>query len=267
MRILCGTILASAMALVAHGDEWRGAKVAFLGDSITDARHIGCTSNYWNFLERDIGIVPLVYGRNGAQWNDLAGQAAKLREEHPGGVAAIFVFAGTNDYNADVPLGYWFAADEVEVDRGKKGVAKVKKRSFIFNDCTLKGRINKVMSALKDGFPGTPIYVMTPIHRGYATFGPENIQPDESHSNGIGLFIDDYVAAVKEAGNVWAVNVIDLNAESGLFPPFKSHARFFSNEERDMLHPNNIGHELIERAIMRHLNIQKDTATTTSTWR
>lgn len=51
----------------------------------------------------------------------------------------------------------------------------------------------------------------------------------------------------------WAVNVIDLNAESGLFPMSKSHARFFHNEERDMLHPNNAGHEQIAHAIMRRI--------------
>ena len=106
---------------------------------------------------------------------------------------------------------------------------------------------------LKDNWPGTPVYLMTPLHRGYATVGPKNVQPDESHANGKGLFIDEYVAAVKEAGNIWAVNVIDLNAESGLFPMLKSHARFFHNEKRDMLHPNNAGHEQIARAIMRRI--------------
>ncbi len=238
--------------------EWRGAKVAFLGDSITDARHIGCTSNYWNFLERDLGIVPLVYGKNGHQWKNLPGQAEKLKDEHPDGLAAIFVFAGTNDYNADVPLGEWWRFGEETVDRGGKGVMKVRRRTPVFDEKTFRGRINIVMSYLKDNWPGTPIYLMTPLHRGFATFGPKNVQPDESHANGKGLFIDEYVAAVKEAGNIWAVNVIDLNAESGLFPMSKSHARFFHNEERDMLHPNNAGHELIARAIMRRLGYASD---------
>lgn len=241
------------LSSIAYGGDFTGAKVAFLGDSITDKRHIGCTSNYWNFIERDIGIVPLVYGRNGAQWTGLAQQAELLRAECPQGIAAIFVFAGTNDYNADVPLGEWFSVAEKEVNRGKNDLTVVKCRSFSFSDKTFRGRINKVMNRLKYDYPGTSIYVMTPIHRGYATFGSGNVQPDESHSNGIGLFIDDYVAVVKEVGNIWAVNVIDLNAESGLFPMLKSHARFFSNEDRDMLHPNNAGHELIAKAILRQM--------------
>ena len=130
---------------------------------------------------------------------------------------------------------------------------KVRRRVPVFDEKTFRGRINSVMSYLKDNWPGTPIYLMTPLHRGFAMFGPKNVQPDELHANGKGLFIDEYVAAVKEAGNIWAVNVIDLNAESGLFPMSKSHARFFHNEERDMLHPNNAGHEQIAHAIMRRI--------------
>ncbi len=253
LNIVAAIIAATFSSFASPHDGWREAKVAFLGDSITDARHVGCTSNYWNFLERDLGIVPLVYGKNGHQWKNLTGQAEKLKAEHPDGLAAIFVFAGTNDYNADVPLGEWWRFGEETVDRGGKGVMKVRRRAPVFDEKTFRGRINSVISYLKDNWPGTPIYLMTPLHRGFATFGPKNVQPDESHANGKGLFIDEYVAAVKEAGNIWAVNVIDLNAESGLFPMSKSHARFFHNEERDMLHPNNAGHEQIAHAIMRRI--------------
>ena len=44
-----------------------------------------------------------------------------------------------------------------------------------------------------------------------------NVQPEEAFSNSIGLFIDDYVQTVKQAGNLWAVPVIDLNSLSGLY--------------------------------------------------
>ena len=235
---------------------WRGAKVAFLGDSITDkCTEAGCTSNYWNFMERDLGIVALAYGRCGARWNDMAGQAERLVKEHPSGVAAVFVFAGTNDFNGDVPLGSWYVTEDVVVNRGRKGDMKVRRRSFAFEGATVRSGINRALKVVKDAYPGTPVYLMTPIHRGYAAFVNDNVQPDESHSNGLGLFIDDYVSAVKEAGNVWSVNIIDLNAECGLFPMLKSHSRFFRSETSDMLHPNDKGHELIERAIVRRLGV------------
>ena len=231
---------------------WVGRRVAFLGDSITDKNHIGCTSNYWNLLERDLGIVPLVYGRNGHTWKDVKTQAEQLVSEHPDGIEAIFVFAGTNDYNSNVPLGEWFEVEDAKVNRGG-GEVPVKRRVPSLDGGTFRGRINCAMAILKASFPAADIFLMTPLHRGYAAFGPRNVQPDESYSNGIGLFVDEYVAAVKEAGNIWAVSVIDLNAESGLFPMSRSHAQFFYSAERDMLHPNDAGHERIEKAVLRHV--------------
>ena len=55
-------------------------KVLFLGDSITDKRHIGCAKNYWGFLGDWYGFTPLVYGINGQQWSHVAGQAKAYRK-------------------------------------------------------------------------------------------------------------------------------------------------------------------------------------------
>ena len=230
----------------------RGRLVAFLGDSMTDAAHIGCTFNYWNCLERDLGIVPLVYGVNGAQWCDLEAQAERLVAEHPGGVHAVFLFAGTNDFNSNVPPGEWFEVADAAADRGR-GPVPVRRRSPVFDKATLRGRVNRVMRILREGQPEARVFLMTPIHRGYAVFGPGNVQPDESYSNELGLFIDDYVRALREASDVWAVPLIDLFAESGLYPLAASHGRFFADGTRDRLHPNDVGHERIAEAIRRHL--------------
>ena len=94
---------------------------------------------------------------------------------------------------------------------------------------------------------------MTPIHRGYAKFGDNNIQPDESYPNGIGLYVDEYVKAIKEAANVWAVPVIDLNSISGLCPVFDSHTCYFHKEDTDRLHPNADGHYRMAKALMYQL--------------
>ncbi|MBQ6245294.1 MAG: SGNH/GDSL hydrolase family protein [Kiritimatiellae bacterium] len=224
----------------------------FLGDSITDPAHIGCTANYWEFLAEDLGVTPLVYGVNGHQMIHLDGQAQKFAAEHPEGADAIFVFAGTNDYNSGVPLGEWFSETMEKTNHNGKEVER-KRRAFVYDDATFKGRINILMRRLRTEWASTPVYLLTPIHRGYATFGPTNVQPDESFSNGLGLYIDDYVAAVKEAGNVWAATVIDINAESGLFPLFPEHAPFFHDGKTDMLHPSAAGHRRIADAIERHM--------------
>jgi hypothetical protein len=158
------------------------------------------------------------------------------------------VFAGTNDFNGNVPLGEWYSLSEEKVNRNGKETV-LKKRTLSRDGKTLRGRINVAMEHLVGSFPTAKIVLLTPIHRGYATFGANNVQPDESNSNELGLFIDDYVEAVKEAGGVWAAKVVDINADSGLYPLSDSHVPFFSNGERDRLHPSAAGHERIAEAI------------------
>ena len=91
--------------------------------------------------------------------------------------------------------------------------------------------------------------LLTPVHRGYAMFGARNVQPDESYANERGLFIDDYVAAVNEAGNLWAAKVVDINADSGLYPNARSQDAFIHRPDTDRLHPSTAGHERIAEAI------------------
>ena len=84
---------------------WAGAKVAYLGDSITDPGVLKEDTHYWGFLQQWLDIEPLVYGRSGHQWHQIAGQADKLNAEHGDDFDAIMIFVGTNDYNAGVPIG------------------------------------------------------------------------------------------------------------------------------------------------------------------
>ena len=223
-------------------------KVLFLGDSITDARHIGCTKNYWGFLAERYGFKPLVYGINGQRWSDIVAQAKAYGNEHGECPDVVFVFAGTNDFNGNVPLGEWYSLSEEKVNRNGKETV-LKKRTLSRDGKTLRGRINVAMEHLVGSFPTAKIVLLTPIHRGYATFGANNVQPDESYANELGLFIDDYVNVVKEAGSVWSAKVVDLNADAGLYPKADSHVPFFSNGERDRLHPSDAGHRRIADAI------------------
>lgn len=85
-----------------ENNQWKGKRVAFLGDSITDKKHVGTTKCYWEYLAEMLGLTPYVYGINGNQMNGILKQAQRLLEERGDSIDAIFIFAGTNDFNAGV---------------------------------------------------------------------------------------------------------------------------------------------------------------------
>ena len=230
--------------------QWKGKKVAFLGDSITDKKRIRTKKCYWEFLSELLGLEAFSYGINGNQMNGLLNQAKQLFEEHGDDIDAIFVFAGTNDYNAGIPIGEWFEETKRNAPMPDNSTEERTYRETVMDETTFRGRINILMDYLKTHFPKQQIILMTPLHRGFAQFSARNVQPDEAFCNSIGLFVDDYVRTIKEAGNLWAAPVIDLNSLSGLYPMNDSNIQYFSDKDTDRLHPNKEGHERMAKTIM-----------------
>ena len=170
--------------------------------------------------------------------DNIVGQAERLESEHGQDVDAIIIFVGTNDFFANVPVGEWYAFSTTDVEVSGPAVQQRRYRELIYDNSTFKGRTNIVMRWLKSHYPDKQIIFLTPLHRGYAYFRADNIQPSESYANAGGYFIDDYVAAIKELANVWAVPVIDLNSISGLYPLSDAQVKYFRNKDTDRLHPN-----------------------------
>ena len=168
--------------------QWLGKRVAFLGDSITDERHVGTTKNYWQYLAEMLGIVPFVYGINGHQWSDVLGQARKLYAERGDAVDAVVVLAGTNDFNAGVPLGEWYEVRESECPMPGSVTGTRMRRTPSADRGTLCGRINAVLAYLKEHLPASQIILLTPIHRGYARFSDRNVAGDSGNG---GAVLDD----------------------------------------------------------------------------
>lgn len=232
--------------------QWQGKRVAFLGDSMTDKRRVGTTCVYWEYLNELLGIEPFVYGVSGNQWNDIYKQSVKLHDEKGTNIDAILIFAGTNDYMHNTPLGEFFTETTKQTNFNGKEVTR-KYRTPILNDSTFCGRINKAMSYLKNNYPQQQIIIMTPIHRGYAKFNEKNVQPDENYSNGQGLYIDSYVAVLEQAASYWAVPLIDLYSTSGLFPMADAQLQYFHKKETDRLHPNALGDYRLAKTIQYQL--------------
>ncbi len=222
--------------------QWNKKRVAFLGDSMTQKweRENTPRTVFWEYLMKMLDLEPFVYGISGNQWDGIYRQAVKLEKEHGAEVDAILIFAGTNDYNHNLPLGKFYNESVKETNVNGNMVYR-KYRTLDSNDSTFCGRINKVMTYLKHHYPDQQIVIMTPIHRGYAAFNVHNVQPEESFSNALGLYIDDYVQVLRDAASVWAVPLIDLYSVSGLYPMETSNAKYFMNAETDLLHPGSLG--------------------------
>ena len=246
---------AAANAAADSTHPWYGARVGIIGDSISDPKVANGPEKYYWYMAREIGIVPCVVARNGQQWNEVLPQANRLKSDYGDNIDAILILMGTNDFNAGVPIGEWFTEEyaQVEAANGEpKSMQTRRHRTINFDPGTFKGRINIALDSLKNMYPHQQIILLTPLHRGYAKFGENNIQQDENCTNRCGEYIDAYVNAVKEAGNVWAVPVIDLNAISGIFPLNRSQKEFFPRD-KDRLHPTDEGHERMAAALIAWL--------------
>ena len=234
---------------------WYGTRVGIIGDSISDPKVANGPEKYYWYMAQEIGIIPCVVAQNGQQWNEVLPQANRLKSEYGDNIDAILILMGTNDFNAGVPIGEWFTEEYVKVEAANgepKSMQTRRHRTPNLDQSTFKGRINMALDSLKNMYPHQQIILMTPLHRGYAKFGETNIQPDENYTNSCGEYVDAYVNAVKEAGSVWAVPVIDLNAISGIFPLNRSQKEYFPRD-RDRLHPTDEGHERIAQALIAWL--------------
>ena len=234
---------------------WYGARVGIIGDSISDPKVANGPEKYYWYMAQEIGIIPCVVARNGQQWNEVLPQANRLKSEYGDDIDAILILMGTNDFNAGVPIGEWFTEEYVKVEAANgepKSMQTRRHRTPNLDQSTFKGRINMALDSLKNMYPHQQIILMTPLHRGYAKFSETNIQPDENYTNSCGEYVDAYVNAVKEAGSVWAVPVIDLNAISGIFPLNRSQKEYFPRD-KDRLHPTDEGHARMAQAIMAAL--------------
>ncbi|WP_313579835.1 SGNH/GDSL hydrolase family protein [Chishuiella sp.] len=218
--------------------DFSSLNFAFIGDSITFG--VGTDKTYHSFLADDLLVNNTSYAVNGAQYNQMLTQ---LNTAKSSGInfETIFIFGGTNDYNSNIPLGDFY--NELTESVNKNGTMQnLKRKDYLYNSSTFKGRINNLLLFAKKNFPNSQIVLVTPLHRGYATFGSTNVQPAENYSNSLNLYINDYVNAIREASDIYSVPLLDLFKIGNLLPTLEEYNSFFTNSSTDMLHPNRAGH-------------------------
>lgn len=251
--IICAVLV--PQLLLSH--PWEGKRIAYLGDSITDPRNKAADKKYWALLAEWLGTTPWVYAVSGRQWDDIPRQASLLKQQHADSVDAIMIFIGTNDYNNAVPLGRWYDEDMRETEYGHRYARRPElrpHRTLSMDPDTYRGRINIALDSLKRLYPEKQIVLLTPIHRGGFYHNDKNWQCPEEFANRCGEYLDAYIAATREAADVWAVPVIDLAALCGLSPSLDAHARYFNDSLTDRLHPNNLGHRRIALTLLNQLS-------------
>ena len=213
--------------------EWSGKIASFLGDSITAGANT--TKTYHQYLKELIGFSTCNnYGVNGATITNHSDGICIRYNNVASNSDIIFIFGGTNDFSNNKPLGEWYTLS---------GTTRTLNKDMT----TFRGALAVICDGLITKFPTKQIILMTPIHR--LTFG--GLESD-LQANASGLYLDDYVECVKEAGKIFGIPVIDLNGESGLYPINIENANAYFHAD-DKLHPNADGHLKIARTIQGKL--------------
>ena len=229
-------------------DGWKGKRVCFLGDSITEGIGVSVGERYFDRLAEMFGIEAVGMGVNGAQLSGVRKQAERVFNTYGEAVDAIFIFVGKST-----------CCMFQSCDGNALGVEERRVRELNMSGNTVRGRLDLIMSYLRQNYPTKLVVLMTPVHRAYATFGASNIQYSELYANSLGEFFEDYVQAVRDAADIWSAPLIDLYREGGLSPlTDESAAAFYVNTETDRLHLNPAGHRRIAGIIAGYMRRFED---------
>lgn len=198
----------------------KGKKVNFLGDSITEGVGVSAPDKKYvevfarkfePLLVRNYGISGTRIARQHTpyQWpqadRDFCMRVPEMDED----ADIVVVFGGTNDYgHGDAPFGTF-------EDRTPD---------------TFYGACHTLMTTLIERYPTAEIVFMTPLHRA------------NEKRDGWQWILSDYVRAIREVAEYYALPVLDLYAMSGIQPQVEVNRQKYAP---DGLHPNDAGAERI----------------------
>ncbi|CAG7609471.1 hypothetical protein PAESOLCIP111_01172 [Paenibacillus solanacearum] len=194
-------------------DRWRGRSWCTLGDSITAA------NGFQPLLKEALGFASIRNeGRGGcsmtAGGDRDAGSTVRVGTAITECFDCVTIFAGTNDYRLNKPLG------------------QLKPVGGPFDVFTFYGAYQTLIEHLLTLHPASRLNLWTPLQRDKDGY-------DMYHANEEGRLLADYADAVVAVGKVYALPVLDLYATSGFS---KLTLDVFTS---DRLHPNEAGHRRI----------------------
>lgn len=214
--------------------HWKGKKVAFLGDSITQ------NGEYVNSYANLTGCNALNYGisathlaaRNSSDSNAFDKRYNKMPLER--NLDMIVVFGGTNDF------GHTNTAEFGEFSDGPRA-----------GKYTFYAGLHRLFKGLHTRYPNIPVVIMLPIHHGTEIDCAEyvigsNNSITEGTNPTTGKTFREYVNAIREVAAYYSFIVLDAYSYSNLSPMTEIGAenrKFF----RDGLHLNEAGGERLAR--------------------
>lgn len=206
----------------------KGKSLLCIGDSISTNQN---ASKIYSQVFAEMGIFSSVK-TEGVAGREVSAKSSKGTTYKP--LANVYmnmpeadiitIFMGVNDYSHHTPLGT--IADTTDV-------------SFY-------GALHVVLTGLISMYPSSRIIWISPMHRDFGTLGRDDTPNNDNH------ILKDYVNAIREVCEMYAVPVIDLfkmNGMSPLIPIIKS------TYTTDGLHLNNLGHQKIAGIIKQWLEI------------
>lgn len=212
--------------------HWKGKRVGFLGDSITQ------NAEYVNSYASLTGCTAINYGvsathmarRNGSDTNAFERRYSSMVKN----LDMVVVFGGTNDFGHTTTAEFGAFTDGPKVGK-----------------YTFYAGLHRLFKGLHDRYPKIPVVIMLPIHHGTEIDAPEYIiNSDKSFTEGTnpttGKTFREYVEAIREVAAYYSLIVLDAYSYSGLSPMTEIGAdnRVFF---RDGLHLNAAGGERLAR--------------------
>lgn len=186
---------AQVQGLPGFADEWKGLKVAWYGDSLTELYyHCDIVNNYFGFEGYNCGVRGSSVSLLGE--NALCEESRMTREGKaiPDDADVIFIMAGTNDWAGNVALG------DKKLNFDADGNLRV-------DTATFYGACQKMFDTLTRKYPDAYILVMG------APFGSANTL---NVYNEQGLTTLDYGNALCEIASMWGIPSFNIGEMMGV---------------------------------------------------